>query len=180
MHGVENFFMHGMNGKAVVFSKVGHAIHKISKFAGKAVDIEYCDVKKPVLVEKTLILPQKAKDDQELKKKVLRQFVTKFANEVLPQATSFFAEKIGKCPTKIAVSHQKSIWGSCNTKKEVRLNAKLVMLPKFLMEYVIVHELCHMIEMNHSKKFWNAVEHFCDVKYCRKALKEFNFLINLF
>lgn len=147
---------------------------------GKRVKIDFCDVKKPFLTENVLVLPEKVKNDEELTKKALKQFVTKFANELLPQATSFFAEKVGKCPAKVAISHQKSIWGSCNTKKEIRLNAKIVMLPRQLMEYVIVHELCHMIEMNHSEKFWQYVDKFCNSKVCRKALKEYNFLINLF
>ena len=112
--------------------------------------------------------------------KTIKQFITKFANELLPQAVVCFAERIGKCPTKIAISHPKSIWGSCNAKKEIRLNAKLVMLPKDLMEYVIVHELCHISEMNHSEKFWSNVGNFCNVKNCRSALKEYNYLINLF
>ena len=147
---------------------------------GKRVKIDFCEVKKPFLSENILFLPIEAKNDEALKKKYLKQFVTKFANEILPQATSFFAEKIGKCPSKISVSHQKSIWGSCNSKKEIRFNAKAVMLPKQLMEYVVIHELCHMKEMNHSKKFWQEVNCFCNANECRKLLKEYNFLINLF
>lgn len=147
---------------------------------GKRVKIDFCDVKKAFLTENILFLPLKAQNNHDELKKTIRQFVTKFANELLPQAVSSFAEKIGKCPTKIAISHPKSIWGSCNVKKEIRLNAKLVMLPKELMEYVIVHELCHISEMNHSEKFWEKVNNFCNVKYCRNALKEYNYLINLF
>ncbi|MBQ9715866.1 MAG: M48 family metallopeptidase [Clostridia bacterium] len=147
---------------------------------GKHVKIDFCDIKKAHLTENILLLPEKLKNDEEGLKKAIKQFITRFASELLPQATSFFAEKVGKCPAKVAISHQKSIWGSCNAKKEIRLNAKLVMLPKHLMEYVIVHELCHMIEMNHSDKFWQNVDRFCNSKQCRKDLKEYNFLINLF
>lgn len=147
---------------------------------GKRVKIDFCDVKKTFLTENILFLPLKAQNNEEELKKLIKQFVTKFAKELLPQAVACFAEKVGKCPAKIAISHPKSIWGSCNAKKEIRLNAKLVMLPKELMEYVIVHELCHMLEMNHSEKFWARVSNFCDVKKCRQSLKDYNYLINLF
>ncbi|MBE5748009.1 MAG: M48 family metallopeptidase [Clostridiales bacterium] len=147
---------------------------------GNRIKIDFCDVKKAFLTENILFLPLKTQNNHDELKKVIKQFITKFAKELLPQAVAVFAERIGKCPTKIAISHPKSIWGSCNEKKEIRLNAKIVMLPKDLMEYVIVHELCHMTEMNHSEKFWNKVGNFFDVKYCRNALKEYNFLINLF
>lgn len=147
---------------------------------GKRVKIDFCDVKKAFLTENILFLPLKDRNSEEDVKKSVKRFITKFANELLPQAVACFAEKVGKCPAKIAISHPKSIWGSCNAKKEIRLNAKLVMLPKEIMEYVIVHELCHMIEMNHSEKFWAKVSGFCDVKKCRNALKEYNYLINLF
>ena len=50
------------------------------------------------------------------------------------------------------------MWGSCNSRSEISLNWKLVMLPKKVIDYVIVHELCHIIEPNHSNSFWSLVK----------------------
>lgn len=148
---------------------------------GKKVNIQYeKSLKKPVLTDTTLILPADAQNDIDKKKSYLRKFVKTSAADVLPQCVSHFAEKMDKCPTKIAISQQKSIWGSCNAKKEIRLNAKLIMLPISLMEYVVIHELCHLTELNHSAKFWALVNSYCDSAACRKNLKKYNYLISLF
>lgn len=58
----------------------------------------------------------------------------------------------------IHLSSPGSRWGSCNSKREIRLNWRLVHYPPLLIEYVIAHELAHLLEMNHSAKFWSAVE----------------------
>jgi len=147
---------------------------------GKRVKIEFSDVKKVCFDDNILHFPNKysSRDGEFLKE--LKKFIQNLAIEILPRAVSYFSEIVGKEPTKVSVSQQKSIWGQCNNKNEIRLNAKLVMLKKELMEYVVVHELCHMIEFNHSKAFWRNIDEICDSKICKKELKEFNFLVNLF
>ena len=58
---------------------------------------------------------------------------------------------------RISVKNQKSQWGSCSGKKNISFNYKIIFLPAALRDYIIVHELCHLEELNHSKKFWNIV-----------------------
>ena len=148
---------------------------------GKRVVLMYeKGVVNPVLTEKALLMPIDAEKSPEKKREYLKKYIKNAANDILPHCVSLFTKKIGKCPTKIIILQQKSVWGSCNTKKEIRLNAKLVMLPRDLMEYVVIHELCHMIELNHSQKFWQNVNLFCDSAKCRKNLKQYNYLISLF
>ncbi len=73
----------------------------------------------------------------------------------------------------ISVRGQKTIWASCSTKKDISLNFKLLFLPKPLVHYVLVHELCHTVHMNHSKRFWSLVaEKQPDYQWRRDALKK--------
>ena len=70
------------------------------------------------------------------------------------------------------------IWGSFNTEKIMKLNWKLILLPKDIVRYVIIHELCHSKHMNHSKDFWNLVEKYCpNFKNLKKELNNFSFVL---
>ncbi len=59
---------------------------------------------------------------------------------------------------KIRIKNQKTKWGSCSVKKNLNFNYRILFLPKEIQDYIIIHELCHLQEMNHSKKFWSLVE----------------------
>ena len=58
---------------------------------------------------------------------------------------------------RVAIRNQKTCWGSCTAKKNLNFSYKLMFLPPHLMDYIIVHELCHLAELNHGKKFWSLV-----------------------
>lgn len=65
----------------------------------------------------------------------------------------FYGHKIGK----IYIRNQKSRWGSCSSRGNLNFNYKIVFLPAELADYIIVHELCHIAQMNHGKNFWNLI-----------------------
>lgn len=80
--------------------------------------------------------------------------VTHRAKELLPARLKELAAKKGFTYNNCTVRNVHSRWGSCNTKGNISLSIYLVMLPGELMDYVLLHELCHTVEMNHSEKFW--------------------------
>ncbi len=73
---------------------------------------------------------------------------------------------------RISVKKQSTKWGSCSRKKNLNFNYKLLFLPQEMADYVVVHELCHLQEMNHSKKFWDLVAKvFPNFKEIRKEMR---------
>ena len=69
-----------------------------------------------------------------------------------------FARRVTPTEPLVRLSNARSEWGSCNAKGDIRLNWRLVQLPPPLAEYVVVHEVAHIVELNHSRRFWALVE----------------------
>ncbi len=80
------------------------------------------------------------------------------ARVVLTRKSHIYAEKLGVSFCKIRIGNQRTRWGSCSSKGTISYNWRLILLPEPIMDYVVVHELCHLLEMNHSKRFWALVE----------------------
>jgi len=75
--------------------------------------------------------------------------------------TRCFAHRLGMAPTRVALSDARTRWGSCNATGAVRLNWRLIKAPPFVIDYVVAHELAHLIERNHSPAFWRVVARIC-------------------
>lgn len=80
------------------------------------------------------------------------------ALELVSSRVKFFSKKYGFAFNKIFIKNQKTRWGSCTKNKNLNINYKIIFLPKKQQDYIIVHELCHLKEFNHSHKFWSLVE----------------------
>ncbi len=92
-------------------------------------------------------------------KKKLTQWYQVQAKEILGGRIFYYSRIIGVEPKKIAVRTQKRVWGNCDyNTKTIHLNWQIILSPMDVIDYVVVHELCHLIEPNHSKRFWHEVQ----------------------
>lgn len=79
------------------------------------------------------------------------------ARKLAHDRVKYFAGLYGVSYNSIRIKNQSTQWGSCSSKKNLNFNYKIVFLPPELADYVIVHEVCHLLEMNHSERFWKQV-----------------------
>ncbi|HTY10005.1 MAG TPA: SprT family zinc-dependent metalloprotease [Bacteroidota bacterium] len=92
---------------------------------------------------------------------LLRKWVRKKSKEILIPWLERVSRDHGLPYNSCAIRSQRTRWGSCSAKKNISLNSALLFLSPELVGYLMIHELCHTVEMNHSKKFWELVERHC-------------------
>ena len=144
--------------------KDGKVIIKAPKSITKK-ELEKIISKKSNWIQKNL---EKSKQKQQRKnlytEEQFKQIVEKNAKEII--------QKTGLIPNKIRIRDIKYAWGSCSNNKNITINHKLIKYSETAIKYVILHEICHLKYMNHSKDFWNLVkEHMPEYK---EVKKEFN------
>ena len=79
------------------------------------------------------------------------------ASEILPQKVASWAQKLGVEYNNIVIKDQKTLWGSCSSKKNLNFSYRLIKMPLSIIDYLIVHELAHLIHFDHSPEFWACV-----------------------
>lgn len=95
------------------------------------------------------------------------------AKEYFPKRAAYFRQFTGGTYNRITIRDQKTRWGSCSARGTLSFNWRLMLAPPAILDYVVVHELCHLTHMNHSTAFWQAVESvYPDYRSARKWLKE--------
>ena len=104
--------------------------------------------------------------------KAVTQWYRNEAQRVFEECVEHFAPLLQVSPREIKLSSAPTQWGNCTVRGVVRLNWQLVKMPLHLIDYVVVHELAHLVEMNHSPAFWRVVESACpEYKQCRAELR---------
>ncbi len=91
-------------------------------------------------------------------RKLYNDWLKKEAERYIPKRVEYFSGKAGFVYNKVVIRGQKNRWGSCSSNGTLSFNYKLMYFNNKIIDYVVVHELCHLKEMNHSKKFWKLVE----------------------
>jgi hypothetical protein len=95
------------------------------------------------------------------------------AKEYISKRAAYYAKQLDVTYGSITIRDQKTRWGSCSSKGNLSFNWRLILAPPKVLDYVVIHELCHLKEMNHSQKFWAWVESIMpDYPIYRKWLKE--------
>ena len=98
--------------------------------------------------------------DENACRKALARWLMRQTRERLAPRVETLSRKVGVKYQRILVKRQKTRWASCSRRRSISLNMKLLFLSPELVDYVIVHELCHIVEMNHSGRFWHLVERY--------------------
>ncbi len=125
----------------------------------------------PVVVEDDVIVVQCVK--AELAEKILERWYRQQAKAVISGSLEFYRAKMNLQYNELTIKDQKTRWGSCSSQGNLNFSWRLILAPKDVLDYVVVHELAHLVEMNHSSRFWHVVEtHFADHKKQVKWLRE--------
>lgn len=112
-------------------------------------------------------------DDENAVRAALKQALSRRALERIRRQLDFYAPRLGVNFGRVAIRDQKTRWGSCSQKHNLNFNWKLIMAPPEALDYVVIHELCHLIEFNHSPRFWNLVKaQMPEYEFWKKWLKD--------
>lgn len=95
---------------------------------------------------------------QDILKGLVEKTLRYEANRLFPKKIEMFAAKFGFTYKGVKINKSRSRWGSCSSKKSINLSYYCMMLPEYLIDFIILHELCHTIEMNHSERFWKLLD----------------------
>lgn len=141
---IKNLYIYIRNGKVIVKAPLRLPDKYIEEFLNK----------KSKWIYETL---EKSKDKVEKEEKITKEDVERL-QKIVKENIYKYSKILGKSPKKVRIRDLKYAWGSCSSNQNISINLKLATKDEKAIEYVVLHEMCHLIHMNHSKSFWNLVE----------------------
>lgn len=150
------------NGEAIVRAPYRMSEEKIAEFTEKHREWLEIHLKKRREKSKREELFDADKDNMKL-----------HAKEVIFPKVKYYSEIMGVFPSKVRISEAKTRFGSCSSENSLSFSYRLMMYPEKVIDYVVIHELSHILHHNHGKDFWKTVEEFMpDYKEAEKMLKD--------
>lgn len=115
---------------------------------------------------------------QEILWDILERTLRYEAKQVLPARLEVLAKQHGFQYASVKINNSRTHWGSCTSRKTINLSLSVMLLPEHLVDYILLHELCHTVEMNHSERFWALMNKVMEGKagICRKEIKNYRML----
>lgn len=144
----------------------------VSTFTFNAQVVRDRFIHKPMLSLKQgklhIYMPQRSDlslpENQQFIKEAITRVLRIEAKRTLPEKTDAFALQHNLIYRGIKINSSKGRWGSCSAQKNINFSLFLMLLPERLIDYVVLHELTHTVEMNHGEKFWSLLDQFCNGK----------------
>ena len=157
---IKNLYIHIKEGQVIVKAPVRLQEKYIKEFINKKTKWIYENVKR---------YEQKPKVEEKLDIKDIERL-----KEIIQKSIQKYSKTLEVIPNKIRIKNIKYAWGSCSSKKNITINLKLAKKDEKVIEYVVLHEMCHLKEMNHSNIFWELVEkNMPNYKIYKNKLKEY-------
>lgn len=157
-----------VSGEKLLFMGKDYLL-KVIEDEGRLTSVNLTDGQFLVYINKDIPLNKR----REIIRRKLEQWYISKAKKIIHERLELFTDKVGARINTVRFKNQKTRWGSCSQKGNLNFNWKLIMAPIYIIDYVVVHELCHFLQMNHSKEFWQQVgSQIPDYKERRKWLKE--------
>ncbi|MGI6422468.1 MAG: M48 family metallopeptidase [Syntrophomonadaceae bacterium] len=138
-------------------------------------------LKKPMvrLYQDKILVITSSRDGAAIRQAIIDWYRSQ-ASKKIQDRINYYHHKIGKNPARITIKEQRTRWGSCSSLGNLNFNWKIIMAPSPVLDYIVVHELCHLVHLNHSKDFWNLLASILpDYQERREWLKKNGFSLDL-
>ena len=149
-------------------------------FCGKEYKrLDMAGIKRIELTNNNFIVPAETSDDKF--DDLVKKWYIKLSKDIVVNRVQYFANLMHLDYKSLGFMNNKTRWGSCTKDGVIRLNLRLIALPHRVIDYVIVHELAHLVEFNHSQKFYELVSLIMpDYKQQKKILQSYGYLLELY
>lgn len=154
-HHATRFQRRYQHGEIFRYLGKDYTLNIITKSHGQSIAVSLSETTLDVSI------PQTMPNDTDTCRHAIETFYRTQAKQFLPKRTREIARQYGCTVNRIVIKNQKTRWGSCSSNQNINLNLRLMMAQPEAIDYIIIHELCHLTHMNHSQAFWGLVQQRC-------------------